>query len=1684
MKKALRCTFFLLAMVQALVSFAQAPTYIYYVPLPEQQIYNAFKVLYTSTGTNIRTVVSVVPSTSNTLIYYDHWEDGYEANLGVKTQASTEIWGDGNAGNGFPPGYPADPPIVAGSPINCQNDISLPRGSTPIKYDGRDKFGSSKSLAVSRSSWATTPGSVLADATEFYNTKSFGTFFYFPIGTNTPSDNSFSLVSVCIMASQNATTVNVDQNADGISDITAIINEGESYQVNSGNLQGGSVTSNKPVQVVMITGRIGGTYSSRWYNLLPFYMWDKSYYTPVATVNTNARSDVFIFNPHSSALTVEYQSNAGSGSWSIPAKGVQRYFMPLNSGAHFHATQPFYAVGGTDMDPAGNLTWDWGYTLIPELFLTNSIICGWGPGADRGAIPTNPIPNNGNPVWVGSTEDLVSTTIYIDMDGNPLTGALTDLNGDKYDESRVLPPYGMTRIYDNVNNDNNQTGVRVYTLDGKNIVAAWGEDASTAAAGNPFLDVGTTIPPDPDFVIRKKYNFITDGGNNGKADVGDVIQFKLMINNYTLQPYTDVYVLDSLPAQVSYVPNSTFYDLIPLADYGSGDPFPLRKPTGYYISMLPAGAKDSIYFNVTVTAVNSPFIFNNAWAYDNFGTTYRTNVKVPANFNPTSCSAFNFKDAVGATVTTYNENATIRLTITDGDQNTNALAIDSVLVIVTASNGDDEKLYLLETGISTGVFGYASRTLVSSKSTGSGDNNGILYAPAGTSITASYTDPAVITDICNAGPVTVVGPSFRKPLYFSDSTTVAAPFATRLDRIKPYDGTAATTSLLDGSSGTPTVLTQSTTITDAYELKSNQNWGQTFNLSGTGSYTVGAIEVYLDKDGGGNADITLYLRTSWAGADLATITIANATIALAGGWVSWDLSPDLSLNYGTTYYIRATASNNGGKVYWQGSSSDVYSNGTQIKHDGTTDTKDMAFRLYNPGSPSNPTVTFTQIPSMCSNLNLPSGGAVKVKLWLTNHTNMGGTGTKTNISAVLKNNGTTFLTLTSSTFTDNDGTAFTNDTLVFTGTLSGAQTILTGNAVSIDITITSGTSTFRIEYDATAKASMLRLPVTNVIDITSLAVYDTPYSGGSPITTAYNGATVYVRSTVTDPFGVYDIPTDSLFITDPALGLTKVLMTKVNDDVINCTRTFEYAWTTGVTQGLYTLRSIATEGYENEVKDTAQTTFTLQFLDTGTPCSIDFTESTYTTAVTQYAANGTIYVRVQDLDQNTNVGTQQSFNVTITSSSGDVETFTVTETQNNSGIFVGNLASTTSGTAPGGVANNNGTLYAPNGATLQLSYTDPDTPSDICTDNAFIFTAAPALTAQKTRVLPVGLYARIGDTVRWQITVTNPGNIALTDIAMTDTYNASCLTYLPAFTSPSPSSTGSGTLTWNTTAMGGTLAVGETRIFTVTFLAADDCGLIDNSVTATSTLNGLSSTATSPVNLVDPKLTITKTRTSPYVVYVGSPVTYQIVVTNTGNTTASTVPLADYYSAYNLSFVSADTPPDAFGGGQLNWDNIGPILPAASVTINLNFTALNGNEGDFVLNNASVEYAYDQYGNTIPSVNDSARVLVINPPVAIDDYDTTLINTPVTGNALVNDYDNDGDVITVTPQVNQTAGGIGGTYSIDQYGVYTYIPPLDATGDATFTYQICDPSGACDTAVVHIHVVSCYDPPSRPGNVH
>ena len=105
---------------------------------------------------------------------------------------------------------------------------------------------------------------------------------------------------------------------------------------------------------------------------------------------------------------------------------------------------------------------------------------------------------------------------------------------------------------------------------------------------------------------------------------------------------------------------------------------------------------------------------------------------------------------------------------------------------------------------------------------------------------------------------------------------------------------------------------------------------------------------------------------------------------------------------------------------------------------------------------------------------------------------------------------------------------------------------------------------------------------------------------------------------------------------------------------------------------------------------------------------------------------------------------------------------------------------------------------------------------------------------------------------------------------------------------------------------------------------------------------------------------------------------------------------------------------------------------------------------------------------TVNGVND--------PPVAEDDLATTdedtLVNIPV----VSNDEDIDGN-LDYGSIVVLNGGPSNGTAEVQEDGSIDYTPNPDFYGEDTFTYQICDTDGLCDSATVTVTVNPVNDAP-------
>lgn len=162
------------------------------------------------------------------------------------------------------------------------------------------------------------------------------------------------------------------------------------------------------------------------------------------------------------------------------------------------------------------------------------------------------------------------------------------------------------------------------------------------------------------------------------------------------------------------------------------------------------------------------------------------------------------------------------------------------------------------------------------------------------------------------------------------------------------------------------------------------------------------------------------------------------------------------------------------------------------------------------------------------------------------------------------------------------------------------------------------------------------------------------------------------------------------------------------------------------------------------------------------------------------------------------------------------------------------------------------------------------------------------------------------------------------------------------------------------------------------------------------------------------------------------------------------------------------SPPSSGGTASVNPDGTINYVPPVGFTGTETFTYLLCDEADpgVLCDEATVTVTVN------PFVND--------PPVAVDDAATTEQDVPVSVNVLDNDSDPEGDLLTVTcvgtdasAATPATCNGTtqqGGTVTILPSGEIYYEPPPGYSGPDQTTYVICDPSGACDDAVIDLTV--------------
>ena len=892
---------------------------VHFVPLPEGNLQTAQQAISSSVSGLANTVIAITATSNNTIIVYDQWEDGYEADINNPTQASTLIWGDGNLTNGTAPGTSNDL-IVSGQTILLQNQVNTATLQTVVDYDGRDKIGSTQAVSVVRAGWSATPGTVLAGAVSVIDSGNAGTDYIVPIGQDidtvaTGTNRLFEYTSLHIIATQDGTTVNIDANGDGTFEITNIaLNQGQTYFVNGGVMAGAHITANKGIGVYSVAGDVGSAYENRWFALTPTEQWASSYYAPVSTTLAADPSYVILYNPNVSAIDVYYDTATTTGSKITVAAntnsttGTNYVLMPA-SAAHFYTKDgsKFFAVGVIDADATSNATHDWSYSLVPESYLTTKFVVGWGPGYDLNTTGTF---LNGSPVWVTATDD---TTLFID---NAASIQVKNAAGNLISSTRVGTTNTYTfnvlalqsyRIFDT--SDKNQSGLTVYTDDGVLITAAWGEDPSIAGAGAPYLDMGTTVLPFPDYVFSKAsveaspitFTGASDGDTN--VELGEQIEYTLSLTNRAIIDLYNINIKDAINnaslGAAAYVANSTSIKIIradgtialnttPIADDASGSPLDLTgftladaDPAAAGIQGLKRGDQLIVKYRVQVSSdisalANAGFVITNDAEMTGSPTgtstpiTRNTSKQTIVNVNGTTDGQVFIKNSSFTTISsTFQEGATVGIEVVDNDANRSATVSNTLSVTVTnTTTGETESVLLTETGVNTNTF---RATLTTSAANGvAANNSGALQFRAGDTIRADYTDPlygavfdnptnpgvsgdsdgSIATGNANSATATIAIPSQTKILYLSDDST------NNLDRNLPLasDVTAATTGQLVTSTGSIVSITDDFGTGSSFSASTGSGWSTAWTKVGeTSAFSTSSNNVRITDTDSTNA---------------------------------------------------------------------------------------------------------------------------------------------------------------------------------------------------------------------------------------------------------------------------------------------------------------------------------------------------------------------------------------------------------------------------------------------------------------------------------------------------------------------------------------------------------------------------------------------------------------------------------------------------------------------------------------------------------------------------------------------------------------------------------------------------------------------------------------------------------------
>ncbi len=533
----------------------------------EYQLRSFFRYINQQEGYNdgvisnyLDSIITLTATLDGQKIIYDHWEDGYEKYPLNPTQSTTEIY---TLNKGEILSLKSDQGNV--SSINGSVPTN-PRG-TDIRYDAGDRIISiGGPIDVAHSIWPHNE-TYIGGAFEAYPEKTFEGFnsYVIPFGEDSyDSDGGdfsvFKYVALEIIAFNDNTTVLLD---NGSNQVTLHLNKGDIYnslgyindtQNSSLSIQilaGMKVTSDKTIQVSMLTGSYG-RYQTRFFVVLPIKVWGKDYVAPVVSPSSYP-ANIYLFNPNDDSLdlTIFDKDHLDGFTFSLgPYQGTSYVSeignnIPAGSSVRIRGDRLFWGTVAYDYQ---SVMYDWGFSLIPTRILNDNITTPWSPGSED-------LSGNGSPIFV--VAPYPNTEIKVDLNHDGVFDEVdTDGDGNPDPGPYILGQYDYLKIYDP--NDYDNTGTYI---EGNNpFFAVYGEDPEVAGTSTPYLDLGYSILPITHNFLEPLLQITITPDKYSVSSYGDYVTFDTLISSGNSVPVTVETVKSWYPEGITYVISSAYIE--------------------------------------------------------------------------------------------------------------------------------------------------------------------------------------------------------------------------------------------------------------------------------------------------------------------------------------------------------------------------------------------------------------------------------------------------------------------------------------------------------------------------------------------------------------------------------------------------------------------------------------------------------------------------------------------------------------------------------------------------------------------------------------------------------------------------------------------------------------------------------------------------------------------------------------------------------------------------------------------------------------------------------------------------------------------------------------------------------------------------------------------------------------------